>query len=116
MISYYGHHIGIRPSSLRFSLYYKHYKLDDQAHPYLDLYCILVIAQKVFERKVLFQPFEHGLYLPAIFVDIGDLVGLQFIVIGNELIYLALLLMPKSYPSQVKFVIIFIGERYFFIL
>ncbi len=50
----------------------------------MNLNGILGIPQKILEWKVLFEPLKHGFDLPAVFVDLGDFVRPQPVVVGQE--------------------------------
>ncbi len=54
------------------------------AAPDLRLDCVLAVAQKLLDTKVLFDPFEEQLHLPAAFVESGNCQGRQGGVVGQE--------------------------------
>lgn len=87
---------------------------DDGKHG--ELY--LKLTEEVLKDEPNHLWFTHGgspfgFDLPAVFVNVDNLIGFQFIVIGNELIDFALLIVPKSYSSELKLFIIFIDKSDF---
>lgn len=52
--------------------------------PDLRLDCVLAVAQKLLDTKVLLDPFEEQLDLPAAFVQSSDGQGRQACVVGQE--------------------------------
>ncbi len=52
--------------------------------PDLRLDCVLAVAQKLLDTKVLFDPFEKQFHLPAPFVHHSDGLGRQACVVGQE--------------------------------
>ena len=64
-----------RESGFSGELFFHHrqQQISDQGTPYLDADGILVVPQKVLQREVLFELFEKQFYLPALFVNQGNL-------------------------------------------
>lgn len=66
-------------------------EVQDQGDPYLCHHSISTGPQEAFDLQVLFDPLEEELYLPAGFIDIGDLQGVQVVDIGEIEVGLATL-------------------------
>ena len=83
-----------------------HQGIDAHGDPELSANCVLRASVEGFDAKVLLEPFEKQLYLPALLIQLGDEQRTQTEVIGQEDQTPLLLLIIKTYSAQFVWVIL----------
>jgi len=62
----------------------RHDQIEGNGNPDLCLYSVLRSSVKALDAQVLLDPFEEKLYLPSLFVELGDSEGGQQKVVGQK--------------------------------